>query len=241
MTFILLGISIGNLKRPRAEDDLDAVRKSKLAIMSPSAAGTPSRYKLLQGEGSQKILDDRPEADFVPPVSLLYGGFGHFLDEYHSARPMDSTQRDLEYNVDCFAKNMAEFHADEELRMSKGLRILNNILGIVLMAAAIGKVRTDGHYLGPHEAAVCVVEFKNELAQISSIPMVELTSYVAHSQRQSLDRHEALYKGWNVPCLGLTVVGKTNSSLLFKVFSDAKYILLLGPYVTFYGIIFLGQ
>ncbi|KAH9041965.1 hypothetical protein EDB84DRAFT_1473900 [Lactarius hengduanensis] len=53
-----------------------------------------------------------------------------------------------------------------------------------------------------------------------SMAMVELTGYVARSHKESFDHFGKLFRGWNVPCLGLTVVG---------------------PYVTFYGIIFLGQ
>ncbi|KAH8986309.1 hypothetical protein EDB92DRAFT_1879504 [Lactarius akahatsu] len=50
--------------------------------------------------------------------------------------------------------------------------------------------------------------------------MVELTGYVAHSHKGSFDRYKDLFEGWNVPCLGITVVG---------------------PFITFYGIAFLGQ
>ena len=139
---------------------------------------------------------------------------------------------------------MTVLYEDELHRKARGLDALNNIFSLrnrsPLMAAEIAAVRTDGHYNGEHGAASCVVEFKNELVGISSIPVVELTSYVAHSHTEAMNRpdRERLFQGWRVPCLGLTVVGKLNISAPSDK-SDMIYI--LGPYVTFYAIIYLGQ
>jgi len=42
--------------------------------------GRSSVYEYFQGT-SERILDDRPKKDEdIPPISLLYDGFGHFLD-----------------------------------------------------------------------------------------------------------------------------------------------------------------
>ncbi|KAH9007237.1 hypothetical protein EDB86DRAFT_68464 [Lactarius hatsudake] len=190
-------------------DDFDFVHK-------------PGKYKSLQGDSNQRILDDRPEADQVPPASLLYHGFGHFMDSFtHKGIRVDEERRDLETSVDDFAVKMTAFYRNDELRRRTGLDALGAILGRELTAAAIGGVYSDGHYCGPHKAVTCVVEFKNELVDISSMPMIELTGYVARSHKQSLDYQSGpLFNGWNVPSLGLTVVG---------------------PYVTFHGVIFLGR
>ncbi|KAH9007234.1 hypothetical protein EDB86DRAFT_2841926 [Lactarius hatsudake] len=211
--FVHLPIRTTLGKRPLAHDssgdDFDFVHK-------------PGKYKSLQGDSNQRILDDRPEADQVPPASLLYHGFGHFMDSFtHKGIRVDEERRDLETSVDDFAVKMTKFYRNEESRRVIGLDVLGDILGRELTAAAIGSVYTDGHYCGPHKAATCIVEFKNELVDISSMPMIELTGYVARSHRQSLDYQSGpLFNGWNVPSLGLTVVG---------------------PYVTFYGVIFLGR
>ncbi|KAH0836381.1 hypothetical protein J3R83DRAFT_7959 [Lanmaoa asiatica] len=45
----------------------------------------------------------------------------------------------------------------------------------------------DCQILGPHHAALCVVGFKNEPADISTIPYVEVISYSAHSIRLSTE------------------------------------------------------
>ncbi|KAH9065107.1 hypothetical protein EDB83DRAFT_2291675 [Lactarius deliciosus] len=213
-------------KRPLAHDsssdDFNFVRDSKVLTFAPSELGKPGKYKSLQGDSNQRILDDRPEADQVPPASLLYHGFGHFMDSFtHKGIRVDEERRDLEIGVDDFAVKMTKFYRNEESRRGNGLDALGVLLGRELTAAAIGSVYTDGHYCGPHKAATCVVEFTNELVDISSMPMIELTGYVARSHKQSLDYQSGpLFNGWNVPSLGLTVVG---------------------PYVTFYGVIFLGR
>ncbi|KAH9007198.1 hypothetical protein EDB86DRAFT_64410 [Lactarius hatsudake] len=184
-------------KRPLAHDsssdDFDFARDSKILTFAPSELGKPGKYKSLQGDSNQRILDDRPEADQVSPASLLYHGFGHFMDSFtHKGIPVNEEQRGLERRVDEFAVEMTKFYPDEESRRVKGLDVLGDVLGRELTAAAIGSVYTDGHYCGPHKAAT-----------------------------QSLNYQSGpLFNGWNVPSLGLTVVG---------------------PYVTFYGVIFLGR
>ena len=73
------------------------------------------------------------------------------------------------------------------------------------------------------------------------IPAVELTAYAAHSHKGAMnhDDSQAVFKGWRVPCLGLTVVGKLNTSGSLDEF-DMMYI-IPGPYITFYAMILLGQ
>ena len=145
--------------------------------------------------------------------------------------------------VDSFAEKMTGYYDQEADRREEGLRALNKILslrgGNKLMAGSIGTCRSDGHYDGPHEAASCVVEFRNELVDISSMAMVELTAYAAHSHMQAMEHSREVFSSWRVPCLGLAVVGKLNiSGLSYE--SDMMYI-IPGPHVTFYAIIFHHQ
>ena len=61
--------------------------------------GKLSEYRTLQGNQVAKILDDRPEQDSVPPASLLYDGFGHFLDPFRRREEvydLSTKRRDLE-------------------------------------------------------------------------------------------------------------------------------------------------
>jgi hypothetical protein len=89
-------------KQPCVSDDLNSVCELKLLKYSPSVIGMPSMYKMLQEEPSQRILDDCPqdcpEADAILPASLLYHGFGHFMDNFRLHKdhaPLNSTQCNL--------------------------------------------------------------------------------------------------------------------------------------------------
>jgi hypothetical protein len=164
-------------------------------------------------------LDDRPEPDSVPPASLLYDGFGHFMDIFRRREDvLTPERRDLESAVDNFADLMSSFFDNEDKRKMTGLDALNEILSLnghnKLAAASIDStpIHSDGHYNGPHDAVSYIVKFINELVDISSMPLIELIGYVAHSHAQSMKSHEELYVGWRVPSLGMTIVGKSHFS-----------------------------
>src|SRR5712672_1944148 len=201
-------------------DGLLLASNSKLATNPPSDIALLDNYGSLQREPAERILDDRPRSDLIPPVSLLYEGFGQFLDIFcgrQDIHHMSKEQQDLKRAVDRFAEQMTLIYGDEESRRTDGLLALNNILSLggnnnKLMPASIGSVNTDGHYDGPLEAAACIIEFRNDLGAINSIPVVELTSYVAHSHALAMKRYESAFRNWRVPCLGITVVGKSNIS-----------------------------
>jgi hypothetical protein len=218
MIFISLASILG--KRTRSVDELKSIQDSRIFTTAPSQMGKLIEYKLLQQDPDWRILDDRPAPDLVPPPSLLYGGFGHFLDIFRrreDVHDLTPKRRDLELAVDAFAEVMTVFHQRDERKM-EGLDALNEILSLGshnrLTAASVdtSRIQSDGHYNGPHGAISCIVEFKNELVDINSIPVVELTSYVAHSHAQAMKHHQGLYLGWRVPCLGLTIVGKLDIS-----------------------------
>ncbi|KAH9160464.1 hypothetical protein EDB89DRAFT_2166122, partial [Lactarius sanguifluus] len=207
-------------KRPRAGGL--SIHEANFFDEPPSMMAKPSKYKTLQNHLSEKILDDRPQADSVPPLSLLYDGFGNFMDNSSLHQPIcaDEEQCKLESYFNDFANEMTAFYPSEDSRRNTGLELLNKLLGIELMPASIDNVRTDGHHHGSHGAAICIVEFKNEPADNGLIAMVELAGYVARSHKESFDRHKDLFEGWNVPCLGMTIVG---------------------PFITFYGIMLLSR
>ena len=90
--------------------------------------------------------------------------------------------------------------------------------------------RSEAHYDRSHDAASCAIQFKNELIGITSMPMIELAGYAAHSHKGAMERHREVFSSWRVPCLGLTVVGKLDiSGSLYE--SDMMYI-MPSQYVT---------
>lgn len=55
-----------------------------------------SEYKSLQADPSERLLDDRPQADLgIAPITLLYGPFGEFDDIFNSRVP----PADIDLNV----------------------------------------------------------------------------------------------------------------------------------------------
>lgn len=183
--------------------------------------GKLAEYKSCQNYPEARILDDRPTRDQIPPPSLLYKGFGLFMDSYRRRVNdwlLSQHQRELEAAVDNFADEMTRIHKNDGERRESGLLALNGILSIhglnMLAAASIdsSRIQTDGHNVGSHGAVSFIIEFKNEAVDISSIPEVELASYVAHSHGCVIQRNKELYMRWRVPCLGLTIVGKLDIS-----------------------------
>jgi hypothetical protein len=116
-TIISLAAVLG--KRPRAVDDLNSVHHSKLVKASPSDMGKLDNYRSLQQKPTQKILDDRPATDSFPPVSLLYDGFGYFMDVFSrrgDIYDLDTKRQDLEMVVDFFAEKRTDIHSKEVYR-----------------------------------------------------------------------------------------------------------------------------
>jgi len=213
------------------------VKRSKVVKLAPSALAKPTEYEKLQNNPEERILDDRPQDDDIPPASLLYEGFGQFMDIV-AGRPVDGCNNvnafDLHLAVDEFAESMCLFYPNEDTRAKFGRTYINKILAArrdgfrsTITAASIGPVnstasavRTDGHFTGHHGVAVIINEFKNRSAGNSGLPEVEMVGYFAHSFADSscLERFPKL-EGWRVPAVAITIVG-----------SDVK----------FYGILSLG-
>jgi hypothetical protein len=172
-------------------------------------------------------LDDRPEPDpNIPPIPLLYDGFGHFLDimDTHADVPglADVDVLELRKAVDDLASKMAGYFNKEEERRDAALPCLNCIFsarrGVTippLYTSAIGSVRTDGHNTATHGAGTMTVEFKNWTTGISSLPQIEVVGHVARLNATGMndDARRQLYLQWRVPCVGLTIVGELDVSL----------------------------
>jgi len=170
-------------------------------------------------------MDDRPKADrFIPPISLLYDGFGVFDDVIQERSPVDGEDSvlgvELWQEVSDFANQMAKFYAEESERRNVVLDHLDRIfrarmdpqvVGESLRASRVGsrQIISDGHSTGAHGAMVICIECKNELSGISCEPSAELVSYVASSFKEQLNgEHQALFQGWRVPALGMTQIGE---------------------------------
>ncbi|KIL58229.1 hypothetical protein M378DRAFT_181377 [Amanita muscaria Koide BX008] len=190
------------------ETVLDRLKRAKIIT---------KRYQSLQEDPSEKIYDDRPTPDAdIPPIPLLYEGFGHFLDimNDHENVPglADVDAQELRKEVDDLASKMTGSFSTEDDRRDEALACLDRIFsarrGIKIpqpYAAATGSVRADGHNAEIHGAGTMIVVVKNCLTGISSLPQVELVCNAARLAATRMD--EELYLRWRVPFVGLTIVG----------------------------------
>jgi len=197
----------------------------RIVADTPSEVSDPQAYQTLQLEPHQRILDDRPSADrFIPPISLLYDGFGDFDDVLYERRKVPGESSILEVElwdeVDTFADQMAQFYDTDADRRGTVLRSLGRIFrarrdphpvgkSINASKSGLSQIGSVGYTDGAHGAMVFCVECKNELSNISCEPSAELVSHVAGSFKKQLDgEHRALYHGWRVPALGMTQIGE---------------------------------
>jgi hypothetical protein len=107
------------------------VKRLKVVQISPSSLAQSSKYESLQRTPREKILDDRPCNDDIPPASLLYEGFGEFLDivagrtDVEGCNDVDALN--LYLAVDEFAESMCRFFPNEDSRADSGRTLLNRI------------------------------------------------------------------------------------------------------------------
>ena len=117
---------------------------------------------------------------------------------------------------------MAEFFESEDDRRDQGLPLLNAIFScrkenaptfLALRAESFCGYRSDGHNLAAHQSAGTIVQFKNKITEITSIPEIGAAAYVAQLNIASRYRSR-LFGGWRVPCLLLTVIGECKTPLV---------------------------
>ncbi|KAI6094094.1 hypothetical protein F5141DRAFT_1038270 [Pisolithus sp. B1] len=221
---------------------MELVKRAKLATMSASSLAQPETFITLHKKPRELILDHRrvynPEessckkpSDFVdnlPPISIHYKGFGHFLEVFRGSRDvpgMESVDSEsLRLVVDELAESMSLIYENEQVRERRGLLdALDNIFSARDDDLPFVVMGTNDSSSGNSDlAAYCIAEFKNESGCGSVIPYVEMTGRFAHSMKEAAERinSASVMRGWNFPCLGLTITGHC---------------------ITFYAIIFVQQ
>ena len=225
------------------------MKHAKIATDPPSHLALPQAYRVWKKDSEQRLLDhhrlfDSPGdensfgTDNLPPISLQYTGFGHFLDIFRGKKDVPGIQHvssDLLPAVDHFAKEMSLIYPDELNRRSRGVIALSDIfsartdnLSLVIFPTPVSDRGNSDKVIfrGPHHAVSCVVEFKNEPADVTSMPYLEMTSYFAHSVRKAILQHPApnlLINHWNFPCLGLTIIGMLYIMIAFYALLTITY------------------
>lgn len=200
---------------PESMDVHSRIKRAKLANDPPSFLAESQNYERLQQDSRERILDDRPEPDRdIPPVPLLYPGFGHFLDIVDGCgnvpRLADVKVAELRKAVDRLAMKMTGFVEPEEEWREECLVYLRQIFDVrqdikmpQILSSPIGSVGPVGHDIAVNGTSSIVVKFEKSHPGIPALPQVEVTGYFAHLNRRS---DPELYRRWRVPCLGLTIV-----------------------------------
>ena len=236
---VLRKVSSKREREQPAEGDISLFKRCRLATTVPSKIAVPNEYHNIQELPSQRILDDRPVPDHnVPPVALLYEGFGVFQDMYEGSEgyPLqDERQRcDLENHVDLFAESMASFYNREVDRQNKGLKDLNKIFSVLnanlpdLAASSIGSVQTDGHFLGKQGEAAIITQFQEETDDV--VVTAQLGGYDATALRRALELNpdkEELFQRWRIPCLGISIVGELDWCKALRGIDDGQVLVSL--------------
>lgn len=171
--------------------------------VAPSDVSKPAEFKKLQVE-ELLIPCGRPfESKPRPPVTLLYEGFGQFIDD---AANLELTNEVLEFTLD-FRREMSNFFDIEKGRQAAAKKVFERF-GIHLHSVKVRNTRYSSD-----SAVVCgpfymiVVEFKNELASGGG-PEAVLQAIMYYFE---LTREQALlYLFSTLPCLLVMIVGTPN-------------------------------
>jgi len=134
-----------------------------LALARPSNLNTLSTYQQLQLDPGQKILDDFPQPDLnIPPLALLYNGFGRFDDHITSAASSQTFHPDLKMLVDQLVAKASEIQDEKYIQQT-----LPGILYRILFPSQeiefttildLSRARTDSHVIGPHDGPILIIE-----------------------------------------------------------------------------------
>jgi hypothetical protein len=231
VAFSFCNLKGGKCTREEADDDVvELPKRAKFATDPPSRLTLPQNFRDWHRDSENPFLGHRGVRDYKPfgdepphfsPISLQYEGFGHFLDIFRGREGVPGvgsvSYLRLRSAVDNFAEKMSPIYHEESARMFIGLAALNSIFSArtdqqsfqLMPAAASNRATSNGHIIGPHKAAYCVTNFKNESGNVAAIPYVEMTSYFAHTMNKATGdpAYESSIRRWNFPCLGMTIVG----------------------------------
>lgn len=178
--------------------------------MTPSSLNASQVYEGVQKDSHQKILDDRPDRDEgIPPLPLLYAGFGRFQDDLDHAFDNPGILHEepgLKGLVDTLGSKMRGFgleikQSDETLGpLQKALGIESKVL-LHDAQAHTSKAATGGHLLADDEGPFIVIEYKRSLATAEP----QMAGYFS---RLTVDVDSSVFRGRRYPALGVVVRGE---------------------------------
>ncbi|KAF8999401.1 hypothetical protein BDQ17DRAFT_752401 [Cyathus striatus] len=115
------------------EDLAFRIKLRKIVSYSPEDLASPAIYEPLQENPDERILDGRPQAEYtdIPPISLLYDGFGQFLDIAQGKTDVEGYNEvnisELKSGVDELSEWMCQFFRSKVNRRHHALHLFYSI------------------------------------------------------------------------------------------------------------------
>ncbi|KAH6901118.1 hypothetical protein BKA70DRAFT_1312451 [Coprinopsis sp. MPI-PUGE-AT-0042] len=192
------------------------LRDSRLVKMSPMSIARLSNYRDMQYTPSQRIFDDRPEADMnIAPLSFsilpsdpMEGRFPDDMARIHSARFFIDKIFKHKNVPSLTAGAIADtFPSDrDDQGPYKALLAMfdsPSLSSIPIVDTGV----SDGHSMGPHGVPLAVLQVRNTVNNRGTNPEVQAVSCVAHIHARMSPPTSDLLDRWRIPCLGITVTG----------------------------------
>lgn len=187
--------------------------------LEPNKANSASIYEGLQEVQEDRIFDDCPHQDKdIPPLPLLYSGFGEFHDFIiNSAKNDDvfaSPRMDLETEVDKLVDAMCLLGYEKD-KQANTQDLLHRIFGgpqrrFNYSVDNGSHASMDGHVLANHGGPLLIVEFKRQI--MNAEPQV--SNHFLHLSVQSV---QDVFYGWRLPALGIILRGEAKYACLISL------------------------
>jgi hypothetical protein len=159
----------------------------------------------LQESSQDRILDDCPGPDSdLPPLPLLYSGFGEFHDFIsNSAEYPDAFSKEAEIDELVDAMCYLGYEKDKRAKMQDLLhRILAGPQRKFDYSIDNGtQASIDGHVSASHGGPLLILEFKEQMTFAEG----QLANYFL---RLALKSTPVVFYGWRQPALGVIIRGE---------------------------------
>jgi hypothetical protein len=159
----------------------------------------------LQESRQDRILDDCPEPDSdLPPLPLLYSGFGEFHDFINnSAKYPDAFSKEVE--VDELVDTMCYLGYEKD-KQARTQDLLHHIFASPERQFNYSvdngtQAFTDGHVSASHGGPLLILEFKRQI----TVAEGQLANYFL---RLALKSVSDVFYGWRQPALGVIIRGE---------------------------------
>lgn len=201
------GHSIPAKRKPR-DEYFERFKSCKLANIMPNDLSEYPKYSELQKDQEEKILDNLPEPDLdIPPLPLLYRGFGHFLDSTSVAAIRSGTfsYPEIDDDVDKLVKEVCRIE-DEKDKKRIILGLLNRILfrgGKEFRHWISGTSQRDvGNIPTARGGVLFIVEYKRKMH------VANHWNLAGRFHRLAACTKGQIFCGWRQPSLGLIIGGE---------------------------------